>query len=480
MPCLKPPFSKDTIDFLKKIYRKRSYYGGPIYVCGKCSALFWYHERCKDSAASRYDLPVCNVCCHSGKVSLPIFPDWPYPLNELMCFNGDATSEEFMRMIRQYNSMFCFTSLGADIDNSINTGNAPYVFKMCGVVYHRIGSLLPPPDGAPKYAQLYIVDSADELVRRMDVFGQESAELSRQNQYHRPSEPDPFIVQSLTEMLDLHNPYTKMYRMARIRLHDQDVPNMRIQFYGDEGGSHGNRYSGPTASEVAALIVGDLTPKCHKFDVVVEAVSGDLEHISHLNPSLMPLQYPLLFPYGDKGFHVGIPYEDARPARHQAYRQSASAPSKRKKVSMLEYYSYYFYYRANEPNPYTCCGRLSHQAAVNAYSCVEVDRLSYHFLHQKELRSETYQGITDAMGEGNTTGKNIGVQYMLHSSFTEALAIWHRTIMMEWQFVVNMGLQIFLLHSHVILNGKKLLMLLHVSLDKLAVIGLILLHVSSI
>ena len=36
-----------------------------------------------------------------------------------------------------------FTSLGADVDKAVNSGGGPYVYKICGVVYHRIGSLLP-------------------------------------------------------------------------------------------------------------------------------------------------------------------------------------------------------------------------------------------------------------------------------------------------------------------------------------------------
>nr|GEW90085.1 hypothetical protein [Tanacetum cinerariifolium] len=39
--------------------------------------------------------------------------------------------------------MFCFTSFGARIDHSINTGKAPYTFRINGQNYHRIGSLLP-------------------------------------------------------------------------------------------------------------------------------------------------------------------------------------------------------------------------------------------------------------------------------------------------------------------------------------------------
>jgi hypothetical protein len=47
-------------------------------------------------------------------------------------FGGDARSKEFMGLIISYNAMFTFTSLGAKVDNSINTGDGPYVFKING------------------------------------------------------------------------------------------------------------------------------------------------------------------------------------------------------------------------------------------------------------------------------------------------------------------------------------------------------------
>ena len=101
---------------------------------------------------------------------MPKFRFWPSPLVRLIRFNGDVISNRFMRLIRQYNSMFCFTSLGAHIDNIINVGGAPYVFKMNGVVYHRIGPLVPPDSFSRKFAQLYIIDSGDEIDIRLNVF----------------------------------------------------------------------------------------------------------------------------------------------------------------------------------------------------------------------------------------------------------------------------------------------------------------------
>lgn len=85
---------------------------------------------------------------------------------------------------------------------------------------------------------------------------------------------------------------------------------------------------------------------------------------------------------------------------------------------MLQFYCYYLHYRAGEPNPFTCSGRLSDQIIVNAYSCVEANRLNFHALNQDKLRSETYQGITDAVAKGAQTGKDVGIKMILPASFT--------------------------------------------------------------
>ncbi|GKE28671.1 hypothetical protein Tco_1444055 [Tanacetum coccineum] len=79
-----------------------------------------------------------------GKVLLPKFKDTPTPLDKLLNFNDPGTSK-FRDQIRVYNGMFCFTSFGARIDHSINTGRGLYTFRINGQNYHRIGSLLPAP-----------------------------------------------------------------------------------------------------------------------------------------------------------------------------------------------------------------------------------------------------------------------------------------------------------------------------------------------
>lgn len=83
----------------------------------------------------------------------------------------DKRSKKNLKNIRSFNMMFSFTSMGERIDVSANKGNAPLIFIMNGENYHRIGSLLPLPGNHPKFAQLYIYDTDNEISNRMFVVG---------------------------------------------------------------------------------------------------------------------------------------------------------------------------------------------------------------------------------------------------------------------------------------------------------------------
>ncbi|EEE54237.1 hypothetical protein OsJ_01110 [Oryza sativa Japonica Group] len=302
-----------------------------------------------------------------------------------------------MRLIRQYNSLFAFTSLGANIDRSINTGQGHYVFRINGVVHHRIGSLVTAPGQRPEFAQLYIYDTANELQNRLNIF------------YHTddPGDvPDPVIVQELISMLDQFNPLVQQFRLARDKLLSPSAPEIAIKLIGSDH-SQSDHYSLPTISELATLIIPGASCEVSKFDVIVQKHSGELCQLSPIHPALMSLQYPLLFPYGDVGFHTGIKLREV----------DDQPPGSCDEASMLEFYRYESHYRKDEPNPFTCCGRLSDQLAANAFSCIETSRLTYHALNQKKLRSETHQGISDAVVRGDSDGKDVGTKVILPSSF---------------------------------------------------------------
>ncbi|CAK8542455.1 unnamed protein product [Lathyrus sativus] len=63
--------------------------------------------------------------------------------------------------------MFAFTSPDAKLDNRFNNGGGPPTLRIQGQSCHQIGILLPPEGQPPKFAQLYIYDTENEVHNRM-------------------------------------------------------------------------------------------------------------------------------------------------------------------------------------------------------------------------------------------------------------------------------------------------------------------------
>ena len=53
--------------------------------------------------------------------------------------------------------------MGGKIDASVNQTKGPRTFRLSGQNYHKIGSLLPTKGSTPKFAQLYIYDTENEV-----------------------------------------------------------------------------------------------------------------------------------------------------------------------------------------------------------------------------------------------------------------------------------------------------------------------------
>lgn len=140
--------------------------GVPNSICQHCGAALWFEERNqKDYNPSK---PRFSLCCSQGRVILPQYVDPPQPLYSMFC-SKDRRSRYFQSNIRSFNNMFAFTSMGGKIKKDINVGGAPPTFVMNGENYHQIGSLMPLSGDQPKFAQLYICDTENEIRNRMSV-----------------------------------------------------------------------------------------------------------------------------------------------------------------------------------------------------------------------------------------------------------------------------------------------------------------------
>ena len=149
-------------------------------------------------------------------------------------------------------------------------------------------------------------------------------------------------------MLDQCNPHVKAFRSARDRFDVEGSTGYRMRLI-ESRQSDGRTHNLPTANEVAALIPGDFVLNMETRDIVLESTSGKLQRISELHPAYLPLQYPLLFPYGEDGFRLNIPigFED-------------STVKKRKNVTMREYFAFRILERRWEAPTITRSGRLFH------------------------------------------------------------------------------------------------------------------------
>ncbi|XP_019198170.1 PREDICTED: uncharacterized protein LOC109191996 [Ipomoea nil] len=287
--------------------------------------------------------------------------------------------------------------MGAKIDRTINNGSSPPIFRIHGQNFHRIGSLIPPNGTYPKFAQLYIHDTDNEIKNRIASVRENIATQDLHAE----------VVEDIKEVLDGNNVLVKSFRMAKAEIERNPRVEIKMRLIGKRT-KDARTYNLPTTSEVAALIVGDLDPSIGHRDILVESNSGVLKRITELNPSYLPLQYPILFPYGEDGYR-----EDIQFATNGSNNNNA-----RQRISQREYFAYRLHERLEEISTILYARRLFQQFIVDAYTMVESARLIYIRTHQKSLRCEALKGLTDALTRGEVQASTQGKRILLPSSFT--------------------------------------------------------------
>lgn len=308
--------------------------GAPNVICGKCGALMWNMER--NNKSNMNATPTFSICCKDGAVVLPREENAPEPLSSLL--RGSERSTAFRRNIRVYNSMFAMCSSGGKVDHKINSGRAPYCFKIRGTNMHFMGSLLPPEGQSPKFCQLYIYDTDNEVSNRMNVVGQSRDEI------------DVNIVRELTRMLDEHNKLVGYFRTARERFKNNDLDEFKLILISSQAENGRPNIIGPS-NEVAGLIVNPHADTSAVRDTVVETRHMGLKRVFETDAYFMQLQFPLLFPLGLDGYHREIKLvRTKRPVKQVTEGDSELEFEKKHRefVSLKEYYSSKLMIRHNE------------------------------------------------------------------------------------------------------------------------------------
>lgn len=174
----------------------------------------WKEERVNKNNAK--GTPIFSLCCQKGAVKFPeALPTPPYLMQ---LYNDEVRGPAFQRTIRLYNTMFSFTSSSGNIDHSINHGRGPYIYWLNGQNHHVFGSLIPNDGDTPKFCQLYLYDTSNEvnnMLRWVNVRDHQDLDVE--------------VVQGLITMLDDTNELVKKFRMARDRFKSHDVVDLEVE-----------------------------------------------------------------------------------------------------------------------------------------------------------------------------------------------------------------------------------------------------------
>lgn len=103
-------------------------------------------------------------------------------------------------------------------------------------------------------------------------------------------------------MLDSHSCVAKAFRMARDWCNTNNSYELKLRLIGERQQSR-RQFNRPQVPEIAALILGDFGSHSGKRYIVIHNKKNGLQRISKLHPLYMVMQYPLLFPYGEDGYH---------------------------------------------------------------------------------------------------------------------------------------------------------------------------------
>ncbi|XP_019178902.1 PREDICTED: uncharacterized protein LOC109174064 [Ipomoea nil] len=288
--------------------------------------------------------------------------------------------------------------MGGRVDRTVNKGGGPPVFRLNGQNYHLMGSLLPQEGKPPHFAQLYIYDTNNEQINRINAV----RDGCNQDDIHID------IVNVIQGELDQNNVLVKLFRMAKSEMDRNPCAEVKIKLLGKRK-KDARTYNLPEVSEVAALIVGDLDTSIGERDIVVQTKGGQLQRISELNPSYLPLQYPLLFPYGEDGYREDIVFSNIK---------GNCGAGGRQRISPKEFFCYRLQSRKEVVSTILHAKRLFQQFVVDGYTMVESGRLIYIRTHQKSLHCESYSGLTDALTRGEINPSTQGRRIILPSSFT--------------------------------------------------------------
>ncbi|XP_027171551.1 uncharacterized protein LOC113771129 [Coffea eugenioides] len=372
---------------------------------------------CQYCGAKRFHLEPPSFCCSQGEISI-VAPPMPYALKRLFIGN-DEESDHFRKLARTYNNNLSFTSFAAKYDPELTRNTrGVYTFRVQGQVYHFLNSLSQPDDRTCGI-HLYFFDTDEQLINRVAA-------------------SDKLRESTLKLLMDIlsNNPYARFFKDLR-DIPDLEKHNIVLNCF---PGLDQHIYNLTSTSQVAAIWTeNDDESVNRQAHILVYSHSNTAHKVQHYYACYDPLQYPLLFPRGESGWHHGIKraYKrkqtehscdeeviiDPSSVQEPSYlidlekRAADHAKKDEHTVSAREYYCYRFQIRKNDESMLLHSLRLLQQFSVDSYVKIETSRLDFQRKRQNEIRTEILEGVLDSVSIGQTEGSKVGRKVILPASF---------------------------------------------------------------
>ncbi|XP_020242960.1 uncharacterized protein LOC109821181 [Asparagus officinalis] len=379
--------AKRRVKWLLRATQSEYQFQGNTFYNPSCSELHQMKvvPHCIHCGAKKFEHEVPTFCCDNERIKLASTHVHPtlYSL-----FKSNTTKAiEFRKNIRKYNNLFSFTSFGATIDKSLaSSTNGVYTFRAQGQIYHHLPGLIPNTD-KPAFFQLYFHDCDNELHNRMKILQNNIIDEGVMKMVMEILKDNPYAI-FLRSLRDLES-----FKDIRVCIATNTNLDQRV-------------YKTPTSNEVVAIwIEGNNSNVPFEREIVIHEHSGQRHYVKHYYGCYDPLQYPLLFPKGESGWHQNIIKIDCSISKQNnnssqfrfssvqellQQEQTGVTMPKQSHVSCREYYCYKLQIRESEPSVILLTGRLLQQFVVDMYIKLETTRLDYFRNKQSEIRAEVY------------------------------------------------------------------------------------------
>jgi len=210
-------------------------------------------------------------------------------------------------------------------------------------------------------------------------------------------------MELLEEVIRTHHQYAPVYLYAHQVLGQYpEALDVSVRLH-IAPGTDRHRYNLPTADEVAVILPTNIT-STEVRDIVLRRRTGGLQRISDCHPAYAPLQYPLLFPHGENGWHPALEYTHANDDH---------------RITQMRFAAYRLHNRVAEFSCLLHGGQLFIRWLVDMYASLDQNRLLWLRLNQTKLRAALYSGLQDAMSaaDGDVNLADLGQHVVLPSSY---------------------------------------------------------------